>query len=183
MGLYDRPYMNEPPGGGFRGFGRAMGVGMPKPAKAVKILLLINIVMFVLQAVSGDLTPGKGQPVSKLLAVTGGDWMQVWRYITFQFLHGGIWHLGLNMLGLYMLGTPLERQWGTKRFTWFYLTCGAVAGMAYAGMVWAADVDKGHALVGASGGVYAIVLACAAIPAFLLSRTKLTTDPQVPLQN
>jgi len=160
VGIYDRPYMNEPPGGGFRGFGRAVGAGMPKPAKAVKILLLLNIAAFVLQALSGDLGRGINSPISEAFAVSGRDWMQAWRYITFQFLHGGVWHIGLNMLGLYMLGTPLERQWGTKRFTLFYLTCGAVAGMAYAGMTWAADVDKTHFLVGASGGVYAIVLAC-----------------------
>ena len=163
MGIYDRPYMNESQGGGFRGFGRAVGFGMPKPAKAVKAMLLINIVMFVFQVLSGDLDPRGSQPVSRLLAVTGGDWWQAWRYVTFQFLHGGIWHIGLNMLGLYMLGTPLERQWGTKRFTWFYLTCGAVAGMAYAGMAWGVGLDMRQPLVGASGGVYAIVLACAVL--------------------
>jgi len=163
VGIYDRPYWREPPPR--RAGGGGMFVGMPRPAKAVKIMLMINIGVYVAQALTGD-------AIADALGATAGQWWQPWRYVTFQFLHGGVWHLGLNMLGLYMLGSPLEQQWGTRRFLAFYLSCGALAGAAY--------VIMGHALgpsrlpsdiplVGASGGVYAIVLACAVLfPQFKL---------------
>ena len=169
MGLYDRPYMKEDgggglfPGGGSPGGGRGMMVGMPRAGKAVKILLLINIVVFILQHLFAMAFKFE---LSRYFGATPGAFWQVWRYITFQFLHskGGIWHIALNMLGLYMLGTPLEQRWGSRQFVKFYLTCGVVAGIAYvvignlAGQ-WMRDIP----IVGASGGVYGVVLACAVL--------------------
>jgi membrane associated rhomboid family serine protease len=67
------------------------------------------------------------------------------------------------MLGLYMLGTPLERHWGPKRFLRFYLTCGVVAGLAYVTIGWIVGNFAHTPIIGASGGVYALVLACAVL--------------------
>src|SRR5699024_9614312 len=55
---------------------------------------------------------GQGGECGNLL-VEGGQW---WRIITAGFLHGGLLHLGLNMLVLYILGTLLEPAIGTRRF-------------------------------------------------------------------
>jgi len=170
MGIHDRPYMKEGAPGGFGGYppGRGGGlmVGMPKAGKAVKVLLLINLAVFVLQMILDH--PRAGYPfgvISAYFGATPGAYWQIWRYITFQFLHdtGGIWHIALNMLGLYMLGTPLEQRWGRRRFVKFYLTCGIVGGVAY--VVIGNVVGKGLdvPIVGASGGVYGIVLACAVL--------------------
>lgn len=167
MGLHDRPYMKDDEGGFYGGSGggtvrRGLAFGMPKPPKAIKILLLINISVFILQHLFH--VAFKINLAAYLGATLGGYW-QVWRYVTFQFLHAtdGIWHIALNMLGLYMLGTPLEQRWGSRRFVQFYLTCGVVAGLAYVVMVNLVGGMANIPLVGASGGVYGIVLACAVL--------------------
>jgi len=161
VGLNDRPYWRDQRGGWGGSAPRGVTVGMPKPPKAVKILLIINVAAFLLQLLflSGKVN------LSAYFGATLAGWWQIWRYITFQFLHSpnSLWHLGLNMLGLYMLGTPLESRWGTRRFVRFYLTCGVVAGLAYVIMAWLIGLDDSIPLIGASGGVYAIVLACAVL--------------------
>jgi len=166
MGLHDRPYWKDdaaPTGGdGGGGIMRGISSGFPKPSKAVKWLLIINAVAFLLQlALSGNqhvhLTPWFG-------ATTKNFW-QVWRYLTFQFLHDtdGFWHIAMNMLGLYMFGTQLEKLWGSRRFLRFYLSCGAAAGLLYVmiGAIPQLGLKPGIPLIGASGGVFGILLACA----------------------
>ncbi|MFP4105705.1 MAG: rhomboid family intramembrane serine protease [Phycisphaerae bacterium] len=167
MGLHDRPYWKESQGGpgdmGGSGIARGLTVGLPKPAKAVKTLLIINFAVFLLQMFF-DQSRGPGDPglMSRWLGVTVGEWWQVWRYLTCQFLHGGFLHILLNMLGLYLLGTPLEqRALGTKRFVIIYLLAGAVGGLAYVIIGALFNLDPTIPIIGASGGVYAIVLACA----------------------
>jgi len=161
VGIHDRPYFREQSSFG-GGFGRAAGgimFGMPRSGRVVKKLLLINIAVFVLQ----QFLDRQGE-LSGIFGVTSGTWWQLWRYVTFQFLHAGFLHIALNMLGLYMLGTPLELTVGSRRFLWFYLSCGIVAGAAYAAMgklLGPDNLPPNMPIIGASGGVYAIVLACA----------------------
>jgi len=161
MGLKDRPYWREDQGAGGGGIGRAVTVGMPKPGRAVKYLLIINVAVFLLQLI---FLAAKVQ-LSAYFGATVSGWWQIWRYVTFQFLHSpySLWHLGLNMLGLYMLGTPLETHWGTKSFVRFYLICGIVAGIAYVVMAAIMGLPRTFPLIGASGGVYGILLACAVL--------------------
>ncbi len=163
MGIHERPYFREEStfSAGYARPTSGIMFGMPKPGRAVKILLIINLVVFVLQLFLDKRTDDRLGLMSTWLGATAGEWLQVWRYITFQFLHSGFMHIGLNMLGLYMLGTPLERYMGTRRFVWFYLSCGVVAGVAYAAMGLALNLDKSVPIIGASGGVFAILLACA----------------------
>jgi len=165
MGLYDRPYMRDDQQGFYGpapGRGGHMRLALPKPTKAVKWLLAVNIAAFIVQLVS--LLAFKLDLAGYFGATAGGFW-QVWRYVTFQFLHdpGSLWHLALNMLGLYMLGTPLERAWGSRRFVTFYLVCGAAAGATYVVVSWLLLPSwlRHIPLIGASGGVYAILLVCA----------------------
>jgi membrane associated rhomboid family serine protease len=163
MGIHDRPYMQPGRRGGYRVGGMGgLTFGLPRPARAVKVLLLLNAVAFVLQIFLDQPARGVGWgPMSTWLGVTVGGWWQPWRYVTFQFLHAGVWHIVLNMLGLYFLGSPLERHYGTKRFVAFYLSCGAFAGLAYVVIGAAAGLPDGLPIIGASGGVYGIVLAAA----------------------
>ena len=78
-----------------------------------------------------------------------------------MLFRSGAWHLLLNMLGLYFLGTAVERHFGTRRFLWFYLSCGVVAGVAYVLIGLAGALPRWLPIIGASGGVYALVLAAA----------------------
>lgn len=142
----------EPPPAG----GGPMRVGLPRPQTAVAWLLIANGVVFVLQIF------GRGR-IEPYLALIADDWWQVWRYVTFQFVHGGVGHLFFNMLALYFLGMVLERTWGTKRFLKFYLVCGVCAGLAHVVLSQIFGVDRFVPLVGASGGVYAVLVACAVL--------------------
>jgi len=165
MGIYDRPYWREESPGGGAGPGTMGGltVGLPKPSRMVKYLLLINLGAFVLQLVVG--AASRFGVVADLFGAKVGAWWQVWRYLTCQFLHSpdSLWHIGLNMLGLYMLGTPLERHWGARRFLTFYLSCGAVAALSYVAAGAILGSPDWIPIIGASGGVYGIVLAAAVL--------------------
>lgn len=84
-----------------------------------------------------------------------------WQLLTYGFLHGNLPHLLFNMLALVMFGTQLEYTWGNKRFLTFYLVCVAGAGLCQLVVAsWA--VSQGgapYATVGASGGVFGLLLA------------------------
>ncbi|MDY6914447.1 MAG: rhomboid family intramembrane serine protease [Planctomycetota bacterium] len=165
MGVYDRPYWREEPprpGGGYH----RVSFNLPRLGRAIKTLLLINIAAFVVQTFMDN--PSEAWPhglISTFFGVTVGGWWQLWRYVSFQFLHGGMFHIFFNMLVLYFFGMPLERLWGPKRFTVFYLGCGVVAGLAYVvmGAIPSLHLPPGMPLIGASGGVYAVLLACAVL--------------------
>ena len=139
-------------------------LGMPRAGKAVKVLLLINAVVFAVQLLM-DQPSGKypAGVLTSYLGATADSWWQIWRYFTCQFMHdpGDFWHILLNMLGLYILGTPIEQRFGLKRFVVFYLTCGVVAGVAYVVVTFLMGANGSIPIIGASGGVYALILAAA----------------------
>jgi len=59
----------------------------------------------------------------------------VWyQFITSLFLHGGLWHIAINMFVLWMFGSPLESIWGTKKFMFFYFICGLGASLLFLGI-------------------------------------------------
>ena len=165
MGLYNRTYGRgtDDSGGGSYGGGGGMGLSMPKLTPAVKVLLIINAAVFLLQIFLDK--PLRFSPgwMTAHFGVTIHDFWQLWRYITFQFLHstGDIWHIVFNMLGVYFFGTALESNWGTKRFTFFYLGCGIFAGFAYVFIGAIFHLSGNIPIIGASGGVFGILLACA----------------------
>jgi membrane associated rhomboid family serine protease len=87
--------------------------------------------------------------------------LHLWQPVTYLFLHGGIWHLLLNMLFLWMFGCDIERSWGSRRtYNYFFLT-GVGAGVIN---VLIKTVGIGSAMtatIGASGAIYGILLAAA----------------------
>lgn len=99
--------------------------------------------------------------------------MQVWRLITFQFLHdrASIWHILFNMFGLAVFGGLVEQHLGRKRYLAFYLMCGICGGLAYlvlnlGGYIFGkVPLLLPHSpttpLIGASAGVFGVILACA----------------------
>src|ERR1700758_135232 len=54
---------------------------------------------------------------------------RVWQPFTYIFLHGGLFHLLINMLMLWMFGRELEAAWGKRRFMNFFILCGVGAGV------------------------------------------------------
>ncbi|MCC2547862.1 rhomboid family intramembrane serine protease [Hymenobacter sp. BT175] len=92
----------------------------------VRILLFINIGVFILQSQLG----------LNFLALYpfGSLKFQPWQFVTYMFMHGGIGHLLSNMFGLVSFGPLLEQRWGQQRFLTFWLVCGIGAGILYSGV-------------------------------------------------
>lgn len=88
----------------------------------------------------------------------GADWLLlVVAPFTYQFLHGGWIHLGVNMLSLAAFGAPVERFLGARRFVVFYLSAGLAAALVHV----LSFPDSPDPVVGASGaisGVFGAVL-------------------------
>ncbi len=84
-----------------------------------------------------------------------------WQILTYAFLHGSPLHLLLNMYALWLFGAPLERRWGSSRFAFFYFTCvmgAALVHLAVAEVVLARG-GAAYPVIGASGGVFGLLLA------------------------
>ena len=90
---------------------------------------------------------------------------RVWELVTFQFLHGSIGHLLFNSIALYFFGPWMERWWGTARFTGFYLLCGAAGALFYTTLMMIGLLERTPhiPLVGASAGIYGILIGAAII--------------------
>jgi len=104
---------------------------------------------------------------------TGFRKIEVWRLVTFQFLHGSPMHIFFNMFALWIFGPLVEQQLGRKRYLAFYLICGIFGGLMYlllnligaigVSMPGALAVEIYTPLIGASAGVFGVLMACAYI--------------------
>jgi membrane associated rhomboid family serine protease len=87
---------------------------------------------------------------------------EVYRFVTYMFIHGGIWHIGMNMLVLYFFGPALERHMGTRKFLWFYFACGLAGGAAFLAYGWAiAELNAN--VIGASGAALGVLVGYAVL--------------------
>ena len=80
-----------------------------------------------------------------------------WQLVTYALLHGGIGHLFFNMFALYMFGLPIEQAWGSQRFVVYYVVCVIGAGLVQ--LITAAVSGGVYPTIGASGGVFGLLLA------------------------
>ncbi|WP_166829213.1 rhomboid family protein [Thalassoroseus pseudoceratinae] len=83
--------------------------------------------------------------------------LQVWRFLTYAFLHSShdIWHLVFNMMGLFFFGPTLERMLGSREFGFFYTTAAIVSGIAFACFgLFMRDLSPA---IGASGAVVGVL--------------------------
>jgi membrane associated rhomboid family serine protease len=80
---------------------------------------------------------------------------QWWRLVTAMFLHGGLIHIGFNMMNLMQLGPALEELYGSGRYLFLYVVTGAFGFLASAFM--------GHFSVGASGALLGLIGAMLAV--------------------
>jgi membrane associated rhomboid family serine protease len=89
--------------------------------------------------------------------------LRIWQPVTYIFLHGGLWHLLINMLMLWMFGRELELVWGKKRFLNYFSICGVGAGILTI-LVKITPLLWGHRpgdtpTIGASGAIFGILIA------------------------
>ena len=129
---------------------RALSTGAP----ATLALIAINVAVYIVTISQGG---GINQPIGQLWvdgaligALVGeGEW---YRLITAAFLHGGLFHLLVNMVSLWWIGSLVEPNLGTVRYLLVYFTA-ALAGSAGA-LLMSGPVEP---TIGASGAVYGIL--------------------------
>ena len=81
----------------------------------------------------------------------------LWQILTYGFLHGNVMHIAFNMFALWMFGRELEWLMGSQRFLIYFLVC--VVGAALVQLLVAGFQGGLYPTVGASGGVFGILLA------------------------
>ena len=118
--------------------------------KAVKHIIIINILMLVLTYLNNPL-------MSKWFALNPISFIwKPWQLVTYMFMHGGFGHLFFNMYTLFIFGSVLENVWGTKKFLTFYFVTGIGAALVNIGVQY---LTGSCALtVGASGAIYGILM-------------------------
>lgn len=132
-------------------YSRRPGSSIPN---VIFALLIINGLVFALQQVN-----------VRFLFVNFALWpatdprspFMPWQLVTYSFLHGNTMHIFFNMFGLWMFGRDIERFMGSQRFLIYYFVC--VVGAGIVQLIVAAMQGGLYPTVGASGGVFGILLA------------------------
>ena len=168
MGIHDRDYARPQQrvrfGGGFGG-GR-FGGGERQKWSVTTWLILACVAVYMLDPFVNGIFR-EWLHMSTKHAIWG---IQYWRFIGFQFLHADLQHLIFNMIGLYFFGPLVEQYLGGKRYLAFYLLCGIFGSVLYLalnlmGYVVGKEIpfllvnDPASQLIGASAGVFGILLA------------------------
>jgi membrane associated rhomboid family serine protease len=117
----------------------------------VKFLLIVNVAVFFLQL----FLPSEVLVWFGLVPYLVWHNFYLWQIFTYQFLHGGLGHIIINMLGLWMFGCDLERRWGSDFFLRYYFVSVLGGGILNAILLPSQTVPS----IGASAGVYGILLA------------------------
>lgn len=130
-------------------------------ARVTRALIAVNVLVYLAMLATGASLSRPAGPFYEEGALYGpfvaqGDW---WRLLTAAFLHASLFHLGINMLILWMVGAPLETALGRGRYLLLYVVSG-LAGSAGA-LLFSPDTPT----VGASGAIFGIFGA-----AFVLER-------------
>jgi membrane associated rhomboid family serine protease len=127
MGIYDREYYRDE-GSSFLG-------AFVRRGQVVKWLIIANVVAFVIQlATRTQAGPTVSGWFTDLFELDPGKVLQgqVWRVVTYGFLHDFGWaHILFNMLFLYWFGSELEDIYGSREFLGFYFAGLLLSGLAY----------------------------------------------------
>ena len=156
-------------------------------------LIAINVAVYVLDRVLPPVTVGLPNGYATRMGIL--EWyghfsaattiygFELWRLITFQFLHdhSSPWHLLLNMMTLYFFGPMVERYLGSAKYLRYYLICGVGGAVAYLAMLMTGVLitEKWVPLVGASAGIFGVLVSAAHIAPH---RTVMLIFPPVPMR-
>lgn len=136
----------------------ALGGVIPRGDGAIvtKTIIALNAAVFLAQNMFGETVDerfgmvGHGVPAGSRAYVGIADG-EYYRLITAAFLHGGLAHIAINMLSLWLLGPPLEQALGRARFVALYLL-GAIGGSAVSYLFNPPNIIG----LGASGAIFAL---------------------------
>jgi len=136
-----------------------MSFGGDGVTPAVKLLLIVNVAVFLIVNVAViALDPFLESRIFMLFGLVPSlIWnnLYLWQLFTYQFLHGGLFHILFNMLALWMFGCNLERRWGSKFFLKYYFVAVVGGGILNTLLVPGQSAPS----IGASAGIYGILLA------------------------
>jgi membrane associated rhomboid family serine protease len=152
------PFDNLKRSGPQRGAGER-AINLPP---AIMWLIAINVVVHLVRQLLSDsidqqLVTEFGLVPANITGDQGSLLLSLISLITYQFLHGGWVHLGVNMISLAAFGAPVERLLGVRRFVFFYLSAGVVSAAVHIVFF----PDSPDPVIGASGaisGVFGAVL-------------------------
>ena len=119
----------------------------------VKLLIIINIAVFILMELSGQ-----KNILFQMFGLVPRSVLQeykLWQTFTYLFLHGGFIHILFNMFILWMFGKDLEVDWSKNEFLIFYFICGIGSGI----ITVFASINSFVPVVGASGAIYGVLVA------------------------
>ena len=147
--LGDREYMR--PGRPYGNYVSYWNQGL-----VVNKIIIANVVIFAIQFLTsspfGGLTSVLWVSVPALKEPLG-----FLRIITYMFVHGGFWHLCINMWSLYIFGKPVEERTGPVVFLKLYFVSGIIGGLCWV----LSNLNSTIPLVGASGAVFGVMAAAA----------------------
>ncbi len=152
------PFPDSPP---------AQDAGAPwwrRPLRAVPVIVGLDVAVFFFWQLART-----SEPLARFLLVNfvvSADRLEAglfWTLLTSVFSHQEFWHLGVNMVVLWSFGSILERLWGWRAFSAFYLAAGIAGSAAHAAAcVWILHEPRIAAL-GASGAVAGVLMAYAVL--------------------
>jgi len=126
--------------------------------KGVKILMITLTVVFILQ----QLMPSQTEYLFVRIFGLNVDGVMngwVWQFATYAFLHGNLFHLLMNLLGLFFLGPELERHLGIRPFLALLMFCAVLGGIGWFALIY----PYAGICVGASGGIFGLIGAFAGL--------------------
>jgi membrane associated rhomboid family serine protease len=198
MGIYDRDYYRDrPPRGGFGNFSMA---------SVTTTLIALNVAVFIVDALLFQqrlrtfgpqilqypdyIRQAMGVPPTGPLEEFGYysvdqaiHHLQLWRFVSYQFIHANLQHLFFNMLGLYFFGPIVESYLGPRRYLGFYLLCGCSGAVVYTLLYYLGPLAQPDGdiapLVGASAGIYGVLVAAALL---VPDVTIVLMFPPIPIQ-
>ncbi len=142
---------------------------MQKIPPVTLALLIANVAIFLLQQVSGSYIDAHfalwplGDP--RWMRLDNGGAIRVgfdfWQLVTYSFLHGSVGHVAFNMFALWSFGGPVENALRAQRYTFYYFVCVIGAAVAQLAVIHFFKPDDFYPTVGASGGVFGLLLAFA----------------------
>lgn len=154
MGFQDRVYYREPTPRGFAEW------------TAVNTIIAVTVAVWLANfIIEGNLfreivsIPVSLNGMASLKANLFQKPWQAWQLLTYGFLHHGLWHIVGNMLTLWFFGQPVEERIGKTEFFRFYFVAIILAGLTWVISVNAVGFDPKNSVVGASGGVSAVLAA------------------------
>jgi len=135
-----------------RPFGNFGFIDLPP---ATKSIIILNILFFFLK--ESIIQVFKFPELNSYLALHHffSPYFRFWQVITYFFTHASFLHVFFNMIVLYFTGDWIEREWGTKKFIWFYFICAIGSAILHFSL----KINSETSVMGASGATAGLFMA------------------------